>query len=337
MTSRPAESTPTTSGKKPEGLLTVLIALAANALIATAKTVVALITASASMVAEAAHSWADTGNEVLLLIAERRSVRPRDRSHPLGYGREAYVWAMIAAFGLFTAGSILSITHGISQLTATEQEAVDYKWAYIVLAISFVLEGISFSQAVRQTRSSARAAGLRPMRYVLRTSETTLRAVFFEDLAALIGLLIAGAGIGLHQLTGNAVFDALGSILVGILLGVVALILIVRNGQFLVGESVDPVLQNKALESLLGMPDIDRVTYLWLEYVGPSRVYLVAAVDMSRDDTESVLQRRMQAIEDELERADFIERARLTLSAPDEPALLPGDPGVNDPNPRKVS
>ncbi|OYO25149.1 cation transporter [Enemella dayhoffiae] len=312
--------------KEPEGLLTVIIALVANALIAVAKSIVAMITGSASMVAEAAHSWADTGNEVLLLIAERRSVKPRDDSHPLGYGREAYVWSMVAAFGLFTAGSILSITHGISQLSVPGEEEMDYRWAYIVLAISFVLEGISFTQAVRQTRSSARAAGMRSMKFVLQTSETTLRAVFFEDFAALIGLLIAGAGIGLHQLTGNEVFDAVGSILVGVLLGVVALILIVRNGQFLVGQTVDQRIRNKALRALLARPDIDRVTYLWLEYVGPSRLYLVAAVDLSRDDAESVLQGRMQAIEDELERADFVERARLTLSAPDEPALAPTDP-----------
>ncbi|NNG19910.1 cation diffusion facilitator family transporter [Naumannella sp. ID2617S] len=316
--------------KEPEGLLTVIIALVANALIAVAKSIVAMITGSASMVAEAAHSWADTGNEVLLLIAERRSVKPRDESHPLGYGREAYVWSMVAAFGLFTAGSILSITHGISQLSVPGEDEVDYRWAYIVLAISFVLEGISFTQAVRQTRSSARAAGMRSMKFVLQTSETTLRAVFFEDFAALIGLLIAGAGIGLHQLTGNEVFDAVGSILVGVLLGVVALILIVRAGQFLVGQTVDQRMHDRALRALLARPDIDRVTYLWLEYVGPSRLYLVAAVDLSRDDTESVLQGRMQAIEDELERVDFVERARLTLSAPDEPGLAPTDP---DPDP----
>ena len=333
----PVESLPKESGQEPEGLLTVIIALTANALIACAKTVVALITASASMVAEAAHSWADTGNEVLLLVAERRSVRPRDRSHPLGYGREAYVWSMIAAFGLFTAGSILSITHGINAIAEPETEPVDYKWAYIVLAISFVLEGISFTQAVRQTRTSARAAGLRPLKFVLRTSETTLRAVFFEDAAALIGLMFAAAGVGLHQYTGNPIWDAIGSIMVGLLLGVVALILIIRNGQFLIGESVDPVLQNKSLTALLSLPDIDRVTYLWLEYVGPSRVYLVAAVDLANDDPETVLQRKMQAIEDQLEQASFIERARLTLSAPGDPALEPDGTGRNHPNPRKAS
>ena len=118
-------------------LLTVLLALGANALIALAKSAVAFFTGSASMVAEAAHSWADAGNEVFLLIAERRAARPPDDAHPLGYGREAYVWSMFAAFGLFTAGAVVSIVHGVQQWSAPEGEA-NYFWAYVVLAISFV-------------------------------------------------------------------------------------------------------------------------------------------------------------------------------------------------------
>ena len=136
--------------KASESLITVLVAFGANLLIAIAKTVAAGITGSASLVAEAAHSWADTGNEVFLLIAERRSAKPRDSAHPLGYGREAYVWSMFAAFGLFTVGAVVSIWHGIQQLTA-EDEATDYLIGYLVLAIAFVLEGISFTQAFRQT------------------------------------------------------------------------------------------------------------------------------------------------------------------------------------------
>lgn len=311
---------------EPGGLLTVLIALAANTLIAIAKSVAAFFTGSASMVAEAAHSWADTGNEVFLLVAERRSDKPRDASHPMGYGREAYVWSMVAAYGLFTAGSILSITHGINALRHPEEGEADYGVAYAVLAISFVLEGISFFQAVRQTRSSARKAGLRPFRFVLLTSETTLRAVFFEDAAALLGLIFAGAGVWLHQVTGNGFWDAAGSIMVGVLLGVVAVILIVRNGQFLVGEAVEPYLRDRALRELLATPQIDRVTYLHLEFVGPSRVYLVAAVDLADDEVESVVAQHLQDLEHHLEEAVFVERARLTLSAPGAPSLEPTSP-----------
>jgi len=135
-------------------LMTVIFAFAANLLVATAKTVAAVITGSASMIAESAHSWADTGNQIFLLVAERRSSRQRDAAHPMGYGREAYVWSMFAAFGLFTAGAVVSVMHGIQQIFAPEP-AGDFAVAYIVLAIAFVLEGASFVQAFRQARESA--------------------------------------------------------------------------------------------------------------------------------------------------------------------------------------
>ncbi|WP_342373337.1 cation diffusion facilitator family transporter [Propioniciclava soli] len=317
MTATPAPDQPESQGGN---LVTVLIALGANALIAVAKTVAALLSGSASMVAEAAHSWADTGNEGLLLVAERRSARRADDTHPLGYGREAYVWAMVAAFGLFTAGSILSITHGISELSA-EGEGGDYLVSYAVLAVAFVLEGTSFAQAVRQTRASAARLDMRPMRFILDTSQTTLRAVFFEDLAALLGILLAAGGLALHEITDNAIYDAIGSILVGVLLGVVAILLIVRNGQFLVGQTVSPEIRRRALDVLKADPEVDRVTFLHMEYVGPSRVFVIAAVDLVDDATESVMQGRLQAVEDRLQANPFVERAVLSLAAPGEAAL----------------
>ena len=236
-----------------ESLLTVLVALAVNVLIAIAKSVVAAITGSASMVAEAAHSWADAGNEIFLLIAERRAGQPRDATHPFGYGREAYVWSMFAAFGLFGAGAVVSVWHGISALGHEEPET-SYGWAYAVLGIAFVLESVSFVQATRQTRSEARGRGLRPLRFIANTSNPTLRAVFAEDAAALVGLVIAGLGIFLHQVTGNAVWDAVGSILVGLLLGVVAIFLIRRNRDFLVGQAVRPELWRQAFDELQREP-----------------------------------------------------------------------------------
>ena len=166
-------------------------------------------------------------------------VRPATRHPPpaSGYGKEAYVWSMFAAFGLFTAGAVVSISHGISELRNPEP-ATDFGIAYAVLGIAFVLEGISFTQAFRQTRRNADRLKRRHLAYVLNTSNPTLRAVFFEDAAALVGLLIAFGGIGLHQLTGSPVPDAIGSILVGVLLAVIAVVLINRNRRFLIGEAV---------------------------------------------------------------------------------------------------
>ena len=312
----PAATVPAPGGS----LLTVLLALGANALIALAKSAVAFFTGSASMVAEAAHSWADAGNEVFLLIAERRAARPPDDAHPLGYGREAYVWSMFAAFGLFTAGAVVSIVHGVQQWSAPEGEA-NYFWAYVVLAISFVLEGVSFTQAVRQARGVARARGLDAWRYLSRGSDPTLRAVFAEDFSALVGIVIAALGIGLHQLTGNPVYDAIGSICVGVLLGAVALFLISRNRDFLVGQSVDPVTRQRVVATLLAQPGIERVTYLHLEFVGPGRVFLVAAVDLLGDAPESEVAWRLRAIEAQVEAHPMVMRAVLTLATPQEPAL----------------
>src|SRR6516162_3353276 len=137
-----------------ESLTTVLVALAANVLIAVAKSAAAAVTGSASLVAEAAHSWADSGNEIFLLIANRRARRPPDRAHPFGYGREAYVWSLFAALGLFVAGGAISVTHGIQELIHPEP-AEHFAVGYIVLAVSFVLEGISFLQSVRQAKPEA--------------------------------------------------------------------------------------------------------------------------------------------------------------------------------------
>jgi len=303
------------------GSLTVVIALGANLLVAIAKTVASVITGSASMVAEAAHSWADFGNEIFLLIADRRSMRKRDDPHPLGFGREAYVWSMFAAFGIFTAGAVVSIWHGIQQLFAPE-DASSFGIAYIVLAVAFVLESISFTQAFREARTGAKTRGVGTAFHALTSSNATLRAVFAEDAAALIGLVVAFLGILLHQVTGLAAFDAAGSILVGILLAIVAIVLIDRNRRFLIGEVPDARLRNEVLAGLLSRPEIERVTYLHLEFVGPRRVFLVASVDIVGDEVETHVAYALRRVEESLRDNEHIEEALLSLSTPDEPSLV---------------
>ncbi|ALE07727.1 cation diffusion facilitator family transporter [Arthrobacter sp. ERGS1:01] len=299
---------------------TVIFAFCINVLVAAAKTAAALITGSASMVAEAAHSWADTGNQIFLLFAERKSVRPRDAAHPLGYGREAYVWSMFAAFGLFAAGAAVSIMNGVQQLMSPEP-AADFVVAYVVLGVALVLEGFSFLQALRQARGDARKQGRAVLDHVLNSSDTTTRAVFAEDGAALAGIALAFAGILAHQLTGSPVPDALGSIAVGLLLGCIAVVLIQKNRRFLVGQAVTQDVRRAVAGQLLEGKEIDRITYLHLEFVGPRKLYLVAAVDLTGDDPESEVAARLRAIEREIEAHDGIEEAVLTLSTAGEPSL----------------
>jgi cation diffusion facilitator family transporter len=298
----------------------VLVAFAANLLVAVAKTVAATVTGSASILAEAAHSWADTGNEVFLLVANRRSRRPSDDAHPLGYGREAYVWALLAALGLFVAGAVLSVTHGVQELVRPEP-ATNFVVGYAVLAVSFVLEGVSFLRSVRQAKPGAQLMERDVIEQVMATSDPTLRAVFAEDSAALIGLVIAAAGLGAHQLTGSAVPDAIGSILVGLLLAAVAIYLIDRNRELLIGEEADPRIRAAVIRSLLKEPEVARVTYLRLEIVGPRIVAVTGDVDLAGDDTESHVAVRLRALEAKLTASPAVAGAVLSLSAPDEPSL----------------
>jgi cation diffusion facilitator family transporter len=305
-----------------ESVTTVLVAFAANLLIAVAKSAAAVATGSAALVAEAAHSWADAGNEIFLLIAGRRSRRPADPAHPLGHGREAYVWSLFAALGLFVAGGAVSVTHGIQELI--HQEPADrFVIGYVVLAVSFLLEGASFLQSARQARAEATEFQRDLIEHVMATSDPTLRAVFAEDAAALVGLVIAAAGLAAHQLSGSAVPDAVASILVGVLLGVTAVVLINQNRRFLVGVEADPRVRAAVLKALLDLPEVARVTYLRLEIVGPRTVFVTGDVDLTGDETESHVAVRLRALEEKFCVSPAVVGTVLSLSAPDEASLKP--------------
>ena len=296
---------------------TVRVAFVANLCVALAKTVAAVISGSASMVAESAHSWADTGNQIFLLIANRRGARPADARHPMGHGREVYVWSLLAAVGLFVVGAAVSIWHGISDLLHEPGGHENYLIAYIVLGIALLFEGASFLQATRQLHDEAQTYDRDLLEHALATSDPTTRAVFAEDSAALIGLVIAFSGIALHQLTGNAMWDALGSILVGVLLAVVAVILIDRNRRFLTGEPASSKIYAVAEQRLADMRDVEKVRFLRLEFIGPKQLFLVGSVDLVGDDTESNVARRLRSLERELEKDPLIADALLTVSDPD--------------------
>lgn len=305
-----------------ESGLTVVIAFAANLLIAVAKTAAAVMTGAASLLAEAAHSWADAGNEIFLLIAQRRAAREPDASHPLGYGREIYIWSLFAAIGLFAVGAGVSITHGVQELISPEP-AENFAIAYVVLGVSFVLEGVSFFQANRQLRAAADRIERDVWTHLMRTSDPTVRAVFLEDAAALIGILIAVVGIAAHEITGSTVPDAIASILVGVLLAVVSVLLIDRNRRFLVGEVADVKVWNAALAELAAQPEVERVTKLRLSLVGAGKVFLSGAVDLVGNADERTAALQLAALERRLAKNPYVVLALISLSSPDDESLVP--------------
>lgn len=220
--------------------------------------------------------------------------------------------------------------HGIQELSdpAPVEEPLI---AYIVLGIAFVLEGASFTQALVRSRAEAKQRRRSTWDYVLDTSDTTLRAVFFEDAAALAGLLLAGGAITLHLVTGNAIWDALGSIAVGVLLAIVAVVLIQRNFTFLVGSTVADSVRDAVGTALLEEEGISRVTYLHIEYVGPVRLFVVAEIDLAGDAPEHDVALQLRQIEERIAQHPYVEAVVLSLSVDDEPSLAFGD--VAMPNP----
>src|SRR5829696_8719040 len=218
------------------------------------------------------------------------------------------------------AGAAVSVTHGVQQLVRP-QPASDFVVGYVVLGISFVIEGVSFLRSIRQARAEAASMQRDLIEHVLATSDPTLRAVVAEDAAALIGLVFAAVGLAAHQLTGSPIPDAVGSILVGVLLAVVAIILINLNRRFLVGQEADPRVGAATLKALLDAPEVARVTYLRLEVVGPRMVSVVGDVDLAGDETESHVAVRLRALEARLSASPAVAGAVLSLSAPDEPPL----------------
>jgi cation diffusion facilitator family transporter len=301
-----------------DSTFTVLVAFSANLAIAAAKTFAAVVSGSASMSAEAAHSWADTGNEIFLMVANRRSTRDADERRPLGYGREAYFWSLLAAVGLFVVGAAVSIWRGISELLHGADSGEDYRVAYVVLAIAFVLEGASLLQAIRQLRRGANEFDATVLEFAVQTSDPTVRAVFAEDSAALVGIAIAFLGILLHQLTGAVAWDAAGSILVGVLLGVVAFFLIDRNRQFLTGDPGSPRIKQALEAELASYQEVSEVRYLRPEFIGPKRLFVIASVDLVGDAAESTIARTLRELEHRLEQNPYVAEAVLTVSEPDD-------------------
>ncbi|MFI9543938.1 cation diffusion facilitator family transporter [Streptomyces sp. NPDC052016] len=252
--------------------VTVLVALTANLIIAVAKAAGGLLAASPALLSEAAHSVADSLNEVFLLAALRRSRRPADRRHPFGYGKERFFWSLLAAVGIFVMGGCFSFFQGLEALrTGGEEELQGYVAGLIVLAVALLAEGLSLVRALHQVRREGGAAGLR---------DPALRTVVAEDGTAVLGVTLAAAGMVLHMVTGQVVWEASASLAIGALLVYVAYGLGREARDQLIGEAADPETGGRIQALLAAQPEIDSVEALFTMKTGIDSVLVAARVDL---------------------------------------------------------
>ncbi|MGH8222082.1 MAG: cation diffusion facilitator family transporter [Woeseiaceae bacterium] len=244
----------------------ILYAFLANLGIALAKSWAAWLTSSGSMLAEAIHSYADSGNQVLLYLGLRQSAKAPDAEHPLGYGKLSYFWSFIVATLLFSVGGLFSVYEGYHKLVHPEQ--LHKAWlALLVLGVAIVLESASLYGCLKEIRH---IRGGRPFReWLSHTRNSALVVVLGEDIAALLGLLLAFVFVSLAALTGNSVYDALGSICIGLVLIVISVFLAARVRSLLVGRSADPLIRRAIAEVIRGQPDIDEVFNTITLQMGP--------------------------------------------------------------------
>jgi cation diffusion facilitator family transporter len=284
------------SGARSESARTLLVALLANLLVAAAKLTAGLLSGSAAMLAEAGHSLADSLNEVLLGVSLRRGRVPADRVHPLGHGRERFLWAFMAAIASFLIGGCLSIGLAVRELVEGGSPG-DRRIAAVVLAIAFAADGASLWQSLRQARHEARERGSLVRHYVLRSSDPALRAVIVEDKAALVGVGLAAAGLLGSALIGNETPDALASLVIGVLLMATAFGLARPLADFLIGHSL-PAEQLQQLYAIVAQaPAVEEVLATQAVYTGPEEVIVVAKVRPAESQTAAALAQAMDELD----------------------------------------
>ena len=263
-----------------ESLRTIVIAFLANIVIGIAKLIAGLTSGSSGMLAEAAHSAADSFNEVFLAVGLHRARQPADANHPFGHGRERFLWAFMAAIASFLIGGCLSIAIAIAELRARHPVSAGIA-AWTVLAISFVADGTSWLQSMRQARRQAKDYRITVWRYLVRASDPVVRAVLVEDSAALIGLFLAASGLLLTRILNTSLPDSLASLSIGLLLAVTAFGLARPFADFLVGRSI-PAPQLERLQAIVKEDAaVEEVLSLRAVYSGPEEVIVVAKVHPS--------------------------------------------------------
>ena len=283
--------------------MTVLVALAANLVIAVAKAVGGLFAGSPALLSEAAHSVADSLNEVFLLAALRRSRKPADRRHPFGYGKERFFWSLIAAVGIFVMGGCFSVFQGVEALrNGAEEKLSGYVAGLVVLGLAFLAEGISLVRALHQVhKQGGGAEGMR---------DPALRTVVAEDATAVLGVSLAMVGMVLHMVTGQVVWEASASLAIGALLVYVAYRLGREAKGQLIGEAADPEAGARIRALLDAQPEIDSVEALFTMKTGLDSVLVAARVDLvpglDSEQVEEVAVRIKRSVSRTVSEADQI-------------------------------
>jgi cation diffusion facilitator family transporter len=281
---------------------TVLVAIASNSTIFLTKAVGGVISGSSALLAEAAHSLADTTNQCFLLFSLRLAERRGDETHPFGHGQERFLWAFMAAIFMFFGGAVFAVGYGIKELLSGGEEG-SFAVAWFVLLISAVAEIISWLRAMRQARSEAKEAGLPFAQFIRESRDPTSKAVVFEDSAAVIGLAIAAFGIGMHQLTGQAAWDAAAAIAVGMLLMVTAVALGRDIRGLLTGEAARPVERERIKQVVREADEVQDVVELLTMVLGPSSLLVAARIDLKNELSAEQVERACNRIADALREA----------------------------------
>jgi cation diffusion facilitator family transporter len=271
----------------------IVAALFANLGIAVAKFVGFAVTGAASLLAEAIHSVADTGNQGLLVLGGRRSERRPTEMHPFGFGSERYFWAFVVALVLFSLGATFAIAEGVDKLV-NPHKIESPAWAFAILGVAVVLEGFSIRTAVREARPFRH--GRSWLGFVRHSKSPELPVVLLEDAGALVGLLFAIVGVALATITGNDRFDAIGSVAIGLLLGVIAIVLATEMKSLLIGEAASPHLEQTIRDAIGTSPEVERVIHLRTLHLGPDEVLLAAKLEFRSASVEQ-LARDIDAVE----------------------------------------
>jgi cation diffusion facilitator family transporter len=286
----------------------VVVALVANALITAGKLLVGLISGSAAMLAEAAHSFADCINQAFLLVSISLGNQPADEAHPFGYGKERFFWAFVAALCIFVAGAAFSFTEGLHKVLHPVAPAGDPTWAYVVLAAAFVFDAVVLWIALQTAASQARSAGLPLRTYLRETSDTTLKTALYEDAAATLGVVLAAIGLYAANSLGLPVFDGIASMAIGVVLVGVAVMLGRESRGLLLGMAAPPRVREKLRGAVAGFPEVRSVIVLLTMQIGPESLLVTGEInvkdDMTTDEIEALLasiQARIREVEPQVQ------------------------------------